>query len=308
MRLLRSIAPLADLPLPVHLALGFFDGMHLGHQRVVASADTPGALRGVLTFAEHPLALLAPERQPNLICPSARPSLLPGQGVDVLLRLPFTRKLAATTAEDFLNQLAATGRVCGLSVGRNWRFGRGGAGDTDLLQAWGAAHGIRVVLNELAELGGEVVCSSRIRELLAAGRLDRAAAMLGRPFSIVGCVEHGQHLARTLGFPTANIALPPHSALPPFGVYAVHGLIGGRIRRGIANLGLRPTIDEAHKIVRLETHFTDFSGDLYGQELDIALDRFIRPEQRFPSIEALRAAIAADIEKVSQASLSGKAR
>lgn len=297
MKILRSIAALRELDRPVHLAMGFFDGVHRGHQQVIASADTAGAARAVLTFEQHPLALFAPERQPLLITPDAaqKAALLEEAGAELLLVLPFTRELAALSPRAFLDALTETRRVVGFSVGRNWRFGAKGAGDAAFLTAYAAEQGLRAVINNLAEAHGERICSSRIRELLAAGDSEAAADMLGRPFSIAGTVEQGQHLARALGFPTANIAVTQPAALPPFGVYAAETLVNGTRHRGIANLGIRPTINEAQKIVRLETHLFDYEGDLYGRHLTVSLTRFIRPEKRFSSVEALRAQMAQDI-------------
>lgn len=298
MKILHSIAALRELDRPVHLAMGFFDGVHRGHRQVIASADTPGALRAVLTFARHPMALFAPERQPLLLTPdfAQKTALLEAAGAEVLLVLPFTRELAALSPRAFLDSLAETGRVVGFSVGRNWRFGAQGAGDAAFLMTYAAEHGLRAVVNNLAECRGERICSSRIRELLAAGDSDAAAEMLGHPFSIAGAVEQGQHLARTLGFPTANIRVAQPAALPPFGVYAAETLVNGTRYRAVANLGIRPTIEESEKVVRLETHLLDFCGDLYAQPLCVELTRFIRPERKFASVEALRAQMAQDIE------------
>lgn len=299
MKVLRSIAALRELDRPVHLAMGFFDGVHLGHRQVIASADTAGALRGVLTFEPHPLALFAPERQPLLLTPDAvqKRELLAEAGAELLLVLPFTRELAALSPRAFLDALAETGKVVGFSVGRNWCFGAKGAGDAAFLMAYAAEHGLRAVINNLAEARGERICSSRIRELVAEGDGAAAADMLGRPFSIAGTVEQGQHLARTLGFPTANITVASPAALPPFGVYAVETCIDGILYRGIANLGIRPTIEESRKIVRLETHLFDFSGDLYDRHLTVSLTRFVRSERKFASVEELRAQIAEDISR-----------
>lgn len=300
---LRSIAELRKLDRPVHLAMGFFDGVHRGHRRVIAAADTAGAARAVLTFGQHPLALIAPERQPLLLTPDAaqKAALLEEAGAEILLVLPFTRALAALSPRAFLDTLTETGKIAGFSVGRNWRFGADGAGDAAFLTAYAAERGLRAVINDLAESRGERICSSRIRELLAAGDLAAAAEMLGHPFSISGLVEQGQHLARTLGFPTANITVSPAAALPPFGVYAVETRIGGTRYRGIANLGIRPTIREAQKIVRLETHLFGFSKNLYDRPLTVELTRFIRPEQPFTSIDELRAQIEQDIRRASSA-------
>lgn len=300
MKILRSIAALRELDRPVHLAMGFFDGVHRGHWQVIASADTAGALRGVLTFEQHPLSLLAPEKQPPLLTPDAaqKAALLEAAGAELLLVLPFTRELAALSPQAFLDALTETGRVVGFSVGRNWRFGARGAGDAAFLMAYAAEHGLRAVINNLAECRGERVCSSRIRELLAAGELAAVTEMLGHPFAVAGVVEQGQHLARTLGFPTANVRVAQPAALPPFGVYEAEVCVDGTRYRAVANLGIRPTIDEAEKRVRLETHLLDFAGDLYGRHLTFELVRFLRPEHRFASVEELRTRIAADVDSV----------
>lgn len=301
MQIRESFDELRDLGRPIHWAMGFFDGVHRGHARVIQSADTPGALRGVLTFAQHPLAVLKPEAQPRLLTPDAafKAQRIASLGVDVLLRLPFTPELASTAAADFLERLAAAAPLAGVSVGVNWHFGRGGAGNADLLRQLAARGGFRACISELLQQEGDTICSSRIRELLAAGDLERAGVMLGYPFALVGTVEHGQHLARDLGYPTANITLPPHAALPPFGVYDVSCTLDGQPLHGIANLGLRPTIREQHKVVRLETHLLGgFCGDLYGRRLTVTLRRFLRPEQPFSSLAALREQIARDVAAV----------
>ncbi len=308
MLIAHSFAELATcLPAaPVHWAMGFFDGVHRGHRLVLESADTPGALRGVLTFDAHPLSLLAPERQPRLLTPHAarKAALLEQCGVELMLQLPFTPALASLLPQEFLERLAAacSGGVAGISVGDNWHFGRGGSGDAAFLRRWGEEHHCRICVQSLLQESGEPVCSSRIRHLLAAGELAEATRLLGNPFCVCGVVEPGQRLARKLGFPTANITLPPIAALPPMGVYEVAFTHGGERLRGVANLGLRPTIDEVHKPVRLEVHVVGgWSGDLYGCELTVELRRFIRPERRFDSLEALRARMAADVASVEQA-------
>lgn len=294
MKVLHSMDELAALNQKVHWALGFFDGVHRGHRRVIESAATPGALRGVLTFAQHPLALLAPDRQPRLITPlpAQKHALLAALGVDVLLEIPFTRELAAMEPRAFLDALRGSCSISGISVGRNWRFGRGGAGDAAFVEAYCAEHGLNACVQDMAELQGERICSSRIRELLQAGDLPRAVEMLGHAFTIAGVVEPGQRLARQLGFPTANVTVHPQAVLPPAGVYEV--AIGAC--RGIANLGLRPTIAEEQKVVRLETHLLNWQGDLYGRFLQVELRRFLRPERRFASVDELRAQIAADVQ------------
>ncbi len=306
MQCFRQMSELADLRAPVCWAMGFFDGLHLGHSRVIGSATAPGTLRGVVTFDPHPLALLRSEIAPRLLMPdlSQKRARMEALGVDVLLTLPFTRELADMTAAEFLEQLynACPHGIHSFSVGSNWHFGKGGSGNVQLLRELAAARGSVVCENGLLTLpGGEVICSSAIRKLLAAGDLRGVESMLGRPFEMAGRVEHGQHLARKLGFPTANITLPPNAALPPFGVYEVACEYQGTSLRGIANLGLRPTIREAVKQVRLETHFLDFSGNLYTAPLVIALRRFLRPERTFLNLDALTAQIRADVASLEQA-------
>lgn len=296
MRILSTFGELRSLEAPVFWAIGFFDGVHTGHAQVVQAAHAPGALRGVLTFSGHPLQLLCPQRAPRLITPvpDYKARLLQEQGAEVLLRLPFTRELADMSPMDFLDALQAHSRVAGVSVGANWNFGKARAGNAAFLSEQGKQRGFEVRVQPLLQLDGGTVCSGAVRAALAEGRLDDAAAMLGRPFAVCGTVEHGQHLARQLGFPTANISLPPHSAVPPAGAYAVACRHAGRWLFGVADLGFRPSIREEEKLLRLETHFFDFSGDLYGQPLTVALLHFLRPEQKFSSLSALQAQIQRD--------------
>ena len=298
MQIYDSLEQLAELHKPVHWAMGFFDGVHRGHLRVIKAAHSPGALCGVLTFDRHPLALLRPESAPSLLTPDAayKAWLLESQGgVDVLLRLPFTADLAATSAVDFLKALGRACCVAGISVGANWHFGCGGVGTPDLLRREGLRQNFAVNVQPLAETAGIPVSSSRTRAELAAGRLGMVAQLLGRPFALVGQVQHGQRLARELGFPTANIHVSQDAALPPFGVYRVRCCVDGMPRMGIANLGLRPTIVEQQKIPRLEVHLPGWQGDLYGQRLVVELLELLRLERAFSSLEELKAQMRRDL-------------
>lgn len=297
MDVLHSLPELAAYSQPIHWAAGFFDGVHRGHQRVIGSASSQGALRGALTFDPHPLALLRPEAAPRLLTPDAayKKSLLAQAGVDILLCLPFNAALARKDARQFLAELCQSCHVAGLSVGENWHFGKDGAGDARMVRQLAARYGFTACINPLVRTEEGIISSSCIRALLADGCLETANSMLGRPFAVVGTVEHGQQLARSLGFPTANISMPPQAALPRAGVYAVQAQLEGVACRGIANIGWRPTIRESIKVPRLEAHFPGWHGDLYGKRLEVSLLRFLRPEQRFPSVEALKAQIAADV-------------
>lgn len=297
MKMLKQFEQLQGITQPITWALGFFDGMHLGHQAVIAAAKAQGGLCGMLSFAQHPLSLLCPERAPKLIAPHFKQRLAAASacGVDVLLLLDFTPELAALSPSEFLASLARYAPVAGIAMGDNCHFGKAGAGDADFVRQYAQRMGWQSHVASMSLLGGERICSSRIRAALSAGDLPLVQAMLGRPFSIMGEVEHGQKLARQLGFATANISLPNNAALPPFGVYGVCCQIEGERVLGIANLGLRPTIEENVKLVRLETHLLNWSGDLYGRELLVELHEFIRPEQRFAGLDELKAAIARDI-------------
>lgn len=294
----HSFTQLKKLSAPVHWAIGFFDGVHEGHRRVIQSANTPGAMRGVLTFVPHPMALLRPDSAPLLLTPQAelKHRLLADLGVEVLLELPFTKELAALSPEAFIEQLCNACTVAGISVGDNWHFGKGGVGNADFIKKEAAKRGFRACISDMLMMEKDTVCSTRIRALLGEGNMDKTTQMLGRPFSIFGTVEHGQKLARKLGFPTANIALPASAALPCPGVYSVSATIKGQLCHGIANVGLRPTIQENIKITRLEAHFTDWNnGDFYGESIEVFLHSFIRKEQKFSSIEALKAQIKEDL-------------
>lgn len=302
MRVFHTFAELRAVEQPIHWAIGFFDGVHTGHVRVMHSAASPGALRGVLTFECHPLALLRPSDQPKLLTPNPqhKNKLIERLGgAEVLLRLPFTPELAALSPVQFLDALTSACRVAGISVGANWHFGSGAVGDAQFLVAEGTRRDIHVCICPLADYDGAPISSRRIRAALSAGQLPACSAMLGHPFCIVGTVEYGQQLGRRLGFPTANLSVPPHSALPPAGVYAVSCPLNGAPQLGIANLGLRPTINECRKLPRLEVHFPNWQGDLYGHMLCVEFSYFIRPERKFPSLDALQRQISADVRKLS---------
>lgn len=298
MHIYHSFTQLIDIKQPVHWAAGFFDGVHEGHKRVIESANTPGALRGVLCFSPHPLAVLRPEHAPLLLTPTPaeKHRLLEELGVDVLLELPFTAELAEMPPLLFLDALCSASQVAGISVGSNWHFGKHGAGNAHFLTQQATQRGFRACVNDMLLHKNEVVCSSAIRRHLAEGNLHVANAMLGRPFNICGTVEHGQKLARKLGFPTANIAVPAIAATPAHGVYSVQTKLNGTLYTGIANIGTRPTIAENLKITRLEAHFPTWNqGEFYGTELRVELLRFIRPERKFASVDELRAQIEKDI-------------
>jgi riboflavin kinase/FMN adenylyltransferase len=302
----RVIRHLRDLPSSLRgaaLAIGNFDGVHRGHQAVIAEAEriarSQGAPHLVVTFEPHPRAVFRPDDPPFRLTPRRATLQLFGTlGVDATVVFRFDRRFAAITADAFVDDVLVAGlAVRHVVIGRDFCFGQGRAGTADFLRdraarrAGQAGFGVTAVPPEL-DPAGQPYSSSRARERLAAGDPAGAAAILGRPFAIGGHVRHGDHRGRLLGFPTANLALGDHMR-PRAGVYAVRARTGaGGALAGVANLGERPTV--AGRDVRLEAHLFDFAGDLYGQWLEVALVSFIRPETKFPDLDALKRQIAAD--------------
>lgn len=280
------------------VALGNFDGVHLGHARVIraAHAALPGAPLAVLTFEPHPRELFRPEDPPfRLTLPAEKRAALASLGVAILYELTFDTAFSLMEAEAFIADVLHAGiGARHLACGPDFAFGHRRGGSTALLAARAEALGIGLTLvPPLADEAGPL-SSSRIRRYLEEGYPERAAAELGRPFSVRGVVARGQALGRTIGFHTANLALGRH-VRPARGVYAVTvRLADGRELRGVANLGLRPTVADDGAELRLETHIFDFSEDLYDREITVALHAYLRPEQKFPGLEALRAQIERD--------------
>jgi riboflavin kinase/FMN adenylyltransferase len=284
------------------LAIGNFDGVHLGHQTVLAEAHARARAAGtrlaVLTFEPHPRSVFQPGIAPFRLTPFRdKARLLAGLGVDLLIARRFDLAFAAKSAEDFVRELLVEGLgVRHVVVGYDFVFGNKRRGNPGLLRELGAAHGFTVsIVDPVASGSGAVYRSTLIREHLAAGRPAEAASLLGRAWEIGGRVRLGDRLGRTIGFPTANIALADYLR-PAAGVYAVRaGLAEGLRTRwldGAANLGWRPTVGGTD--LRIEAHLFDFDGDLYGKRLRVAFIAHLRPEQRFAGLDALKAQIAKD--------------
>ena len=284
---------------PLHLAIGMFDGVHLGHQSVIEaaihSARRCGGLAGVLTFAPHPSVLLRPENPTRLLMPPAmKRTVLARLGVDVLIEQNFSREYADLAAADFVPHLRRhLPHLAAVYVGENWRFGRDRAGDVALLIAEAKKAGLSVYSAPRLNHNGAPISSSRIRELLAAGDMAGVNAMLGYTYFAAGVVEHGRELGRTLGFPTLNLAWAPELK-PRHGVYAVEVAAGQNpVCRGVANYGLRPTVTQATQPL-LEVHLLEPSALTYGDEISVSWLHFLRPESKFSSIDALRVQIGKD--------------
>jgi riboflavin kinase/FMN adenylyltransferase len=288
---------------PAHLrggivALGNFDGFHKGHQavvgRAVARARAEGRPALVATFDPHPVRYFRPDAPWfRLTTLDQRERLFAAAGADAMIVFAFDGALAATPAEDFVSErLVHLFGAAGVVTGEDFTFGKGRGGNIDVLKRLSEAQGLSVEAVAPVLDQGEAVSSSRIREALQAGDCETAAELLTRPFAIEGVVEHGDKRGRTIGYPTANLGLG-HYLRPRFGIYAVRGrLPDGAILEGAANLGIRPTFEPAREL--LEPYFFDFSGDLYGQAIEVELISFIRDERRFDGIEALKAQMDAD--------------
>lgn len=281
------------------MALGNFDGVHRGHQRVIAAAAQAareaGAPLGVISFEPHPRRFHQPDAEPfRLLNPDQQARVLDAMGVELLYVLPYDAEMVAMTDEAFAAQVLAEGLGARhVTAGSDITFGNGRSGDPDALKRYGAAHGFDVtIVKPVGDGELEKFSSSEIRQALEAGRPERAAEILGRPFAIEGVVQRDRQLGRRLGFPTANVPMGDY-VLPKLGVYATRSLLAdGRQVPGVANLGKNPTTGEVAP--RLEVWLFDFDEDIYGQTLETDLISFLRPEARFDSIETLVEQVQAD--------------
>lgn len=289
--------------LPPHLiggivALGNFDGFHLGHQAVVGRAVECARAAGrpalVATFDPHPVRFFRPDAAPfRLTTLDQRERLFAAAGVDAMVVFHFDATLAALSAEAFVRErLVANLGIAGVVTGEDFTFGKAKGGDVGTLAEYGAALGFAAETVGAVALVGETVSSTRIRELLRAGNPRGAARLLTRPFAIEGVVQHGDKVGRTIGYPTANLDMGRYLR-PAYGIYAVRGrLPDGRVLNGAANLGVRPTFDPPKEL--LEPYFFDFAEDLYGQRIEVALVDYLRPEAKFDGLDALTRQMDAD--------------
>lgn len=283
------------------VALGTFDGLHLGHQEVIAEAKREAAKRqsllAVFTFSNHPLTLIAPERVPvALLTKQDKYALLEDFGVDLLIDLPFNQKLASLSKENFLAKLLLLG-VSGIVVGENFTYGKNGAGNCKSLAEAAVEFGFSLDVRPLVKKNGTVVSSTVVRGLLTEGRVADVASLLGRFYGITGTVVHGAERGRLLGFPTVNIELgETNVALPPIGVYAVKVLVGNQEYKAMANIGNNPTFGDV-ALPRLEANLFDFSGDLYEKQITVLFIERIRNQVKFNGLEALIAQLQHDKAK-----------
>jgi riboflavin kinase/FMN adenylyltransferase len=286
------------------IAIGNFDGVHRGHQALLARAKEEGqkigAKLGALIFEPHPQEFFRPGGPRFRLTPfRAKARLLEHYGTDILYALHFDQAMASLTAEEFVEQVLIQGlHVRHIVVGADFQFGKGRAGNTQLLKALSGPHGYAVTVFDPVGAGDEPkISSTRIRELLREGKPEEAARLLGHWWTVEGRVEHGDARGRTLGFPTANVSLEG-TLEPALGIYAVRVEVGGKRYGGAANYGRRPTFDK--KDVLLEVHIFDFDGDIYGQPIVVEFVAFLRPEIKFAAIDELVAQMAADCEEAKR--------
>jgi riboflavin kinase / FMN adenylyltransferase len=293
------------LPIPDPLrggviALGNFDGFHKGHQavvgRAVRHAQDENRPAIIATFDPHPVRHFRPDTPPfRLTTLDQRAELFGAAGADAMLVIPFDAAMAATTAEDFITALLLDRYgAAGVVTGADFVFGKGRGGNVVTLADHARRLGFFTEMVAPVDDADEVVSSSRIREALKSGDCSAAARLLTRPFTVRGTVQHGDKNGRLLGYPTANIDMGNYLR-PRYGIYAVTGrLPDGRVLKGAANLGIRPSFDPPKEL--LEPHFFDFAEDLYGQEIDVAFHAFLRPEAKFDDLDALMAQMARDCD------------
>ncbi len=299
MQVLHSIETLSTLPGPLALAVGVFDGLHLGHQEVIRAAQEHAAQHHgtavVVTFDPHPAHVLRPGSAPKLLCGPRHQQLVLSQiGIPCLLACPFTTETARTPATAFIHQLVEAARPLGcISVGYTWNFGHKREGNIHLLMEMGQEHDFAVYGVPPLKIDGEIVSSTLIREAISTGNFTKAATLLGRDYSVFGTVIEGQKLGRQLGFPTANVDVE-NEQLPPLGVYAVQARIESVWLPGVANLGRRPTVTENAE-PSLEVHLLNWSGDLYGKDLEVRFTKFLRSEMKFSGLDELKVQIQRDI-------------
>lgn len=287
-------------PRPLHLAIGIFDGVHLGHRAVIESAvhsaHRTNGQAAVLTFHPHPSVLLRPDQPTRLMMDrGTKARVLGALGIEAVITQPFTNDFAHIEAEAFLPLIKQKlPQLAGVYVGENWRFGRGRRGDVSMLIASGRTMGVNVFSAPRVNLDGEPISSSRIRGLIEAGEIARANVMLGSVYSSDGLVVSGKRLGRTIGFPTLNVVWSP-DLRPRFGVYvvSVHGEKSTKPLQGVANYGLRPTVENSTE-PRLEVHLLGECPYDTGDRILVEWLNFLRPEMKFGGLGTLRAQIAAD--------------
>lgn len=305
MRILSSILELSHLRGPLFLAIGVFDGVHRGHQAVISTstrhAHSADGTPVVVTFDPHPAKILRPEDAPHLLTATQHKiALIRALGVGHLLIIKFDKNFAETSPDNFVEQLVQHSKpLREICVGHEWSFGKNRAGNLDLLKKLGARFDFNVVGIPPVKGNKTVVSSTAIRQAVEAGEFAKAAEMLGREYTILGTVTGGEKLGKKIGFPTANLSA--HSEqFPPNGVYFAEAWLDGVLLHGVVNLGVRPTVSSGKPERILEIHLLDFDQEIYGKDLEIRFVRYLRPEKKFESVDALVRQIDVDVRQARE--------
>ena len=279
-------------------AIGKFDGVHLGHRRLleeILAKKKDGLAACVFTFDPTPAVLFGLSDGRELTTREEKRRLFERLGIDILIEFPLTMETAATEPERFVTDiLAKQMNTRFVAAGEDLSFGKGGEGNAELLEKMGPQLGFSVRTIEKIEVGGIEVSSTYIRKLIEEGRMEEAETMLGMPYTLVGTVVHGNHIGHTLGFPTVNLLPPADKLLPPNGVYYAVVRYNGRVYKAISNVGTKPTVSDK-PVMGVESYLYDFAEDIYGKEIEVALRSFRRPERKFASVEDLKHQLDLDI-------------
>jgi riboflavin kinase/FMN adenylyltransferase len=304
MRIVRGLKNFNErLPSPV-LTLGNFDGVHLGHQaifkKVIERAREINGTSVVFTFEPHPLKVLAPERSPMMLNTfHGKMKLFAAAGIDIVICANFTRTFAEQHPEDFARDVLHTQiGVSEVYVGYDYAFGKGREGSIESLKDMGRAFGFEVGVVEAVQVNNIVVSSSAIRDLISSGRMEEAAELLGRRYTVEGEVVHGAHRGQTLGYPTANLKVV-NELIPAHGVYAVFAQVENKTLKGVASIGIRPTFDSGP--VSIEVYLFEFHEGLYGKEVEVSFVKRLRGEEKFPNADALVQQIRKDVQDAQAA-------
>ncbi|HCB99951.1 MAG TPA: riboflavin biosynthesis protein RibF [Ruminococcaceae bacterium] len=278
---------------PTSVILGMFDGVHIGHRAVISAAQKTGLKTVLITFTEHPALILKNRMAPSITTPAQREKIMDSLGIDYLIYLDF-KTVQSLSPDEFIQKVLLPCHPQAAFCGFNYSFGMGGKAGPDELKALGKKYGFKAV--SVAPVCDDVgpVSSTRIRRLIEAGKMEKAARLLGRPFSLCLPVVHGRQLGRELGMPTINQSLPEGHVCPRFGVYASTVQMGGRLYQALSNVGVKPTVGSDH--ILCETYILDFQGDLYDQMIEVSLYTFLRPEMRFDSIDILKKQMHHDLQ------------
>ena len=278
------------------VAIGKFDGIHRGHQELLKKIKETGLQTVIFTFDPPPNVLFGQTEVRGLTTREEKRRIFDKQGIDVLIEYPLNERTAATDPEDFIEDILVKRlKTAYIAAGTDLSFGSRGRGNSALLEKWADTYGYKVEIIDKILDEGEEITSTRIREEVKQGHMQTVTRLIGFPYSITGIVEHGKRIGRTIGIPTVNLLPPDDKLLPPHGVYYSYVSYGGKHYRSISNVGVKPTVGDKN-VQGVESYLYDFDEEIYGKKLTVNLLEFRRPEEKFPSVEVLKAKMQEDVE------------